>query len=66
LELARYENVNGETVFRFVATAPPDASTEIVPRSRIDVSTVDTVVVPAREDGLTFLKNMLSRQKKVD
>jgi hypothetical protein len=65
LELACYENGNGERVFRFepfladLAEAETVAApTGIVARNRIDASTVDTVVVPAREEGFqdVFLK----------
>lgn len=68
LELACYENGNGEKVFRFepfladfeaesvntVAEIPVGTVTH----SRVDASTVDTVVVPAREEGFqdVFLK----------
>jgi hypothetical protein len=65
LELACYENGNGERVFRFepfladlgeaeAVTVP----TLTVARGRIDASTIDTVVVPAREEGFqdVFLK----------
>jgi hypothetical protein len=58
LELACYENANGERVFRFEPfladlgeTEPVSVSAGTVVRSRIDASTVDTVVVPAREEG---------------
>ena len=65
LELACYENERGERAFRFepfladlgevetVADSPGAVSS-----SRTDVSTVDTVVVPAREEGFqeVFLK----------
>jgi hypothetical protein len=65
LELACYENGNGERVFRFepfladlgeVETVAAPAGT--VSRSRIDPNTVDTVVVPARDEGFqdVFLK----------
>ncbi len=65
LQLACYFNGNGERVFRFEPfladladepeTVAPTADT--IPRRRIDSSTVDTVVVPAREEGFqeTFL-----------
>lgn len=65
LELACYENGNGERVFRFepfladLAEAEPvTPPTGTATRSRIDASTVDTVVVPAREEGFqdVFLK----------
>lgn len=65
LELACYENGNGERVFRFepfladLGEAEPVAvPAGTVARSRIDASTVDTVVVPAREEGFqdVFLK----------
>jgi len=65
LELACYENGSGERVFRFepfladlgeVETVTVPAGT--ITRSRIDASTVDTVVVPARDEGFqdVFLK----------
>jgi hypothetical protein len=68
LELACYENGNGEKVFRFEPfladfeaepiTAPGEVPVDNVTRSRIDASTVDTVVVPAREEGFqdVFIK----------
>lgn len=65
LELACYENKKKERVFRFepfladlseleAVTVP----TGTVGRTRVDASTVDTVVVPSREEGFqdTFLK----------
>src|SRR5713226_6926735 len=58
LELACYENGDGERVFRFEPFLADLAETETViaavgtvARTRIDASTVDTVVVPAREEG---------------
>jgi hypothetical protein len=58
LELTRYENEHGERVYKFepfladvrvdVGTAH-QAATEEAPRT--DVSEIDTVVVPAREEG---------------
>jgi hypothetical protein len=66
LELACYENGNGERAFRFEPfltdltdrqnVAVPFAGT--APSSTIDASTVDTIVVPAWEEGFqdTFLK----------
>jgi len=67
LQLACYENGKGERVFRFepfladlgeteTVTVPTPAGT--VGHSRIDASTVDTVVVPSREEGFqdVFLK----------
>lgn len=58
LELGRYENDHGERFYHFepfladltedVATADELAKTQ---RVRLDASEVDTVVVPAREDG---------------
>lgn len=65
LELACYENGKGERVFRFEPFLADlgeaelvSAPTETATRSRIDASTVDTVVVPAREEGFqdVFLK----------
>jgi len=65
LELACYENGKGERVFRFEPfladlgeSEPVIVSAGITGRSRIDASTVDTVVVPAREEGFqdVFLK----------
>lgn len=64
LELMRYENGQGERVYRFepfLADLREDvaASEQVVKSgvSRIDASEVDTVVVPAREEGFqeTFL-----------
>jgi hypothetical protein len=58
LELACYENSKGERVFRFEPfladlgeTESLSLPTDAAARTRIDVSTVDTVVVPAREEG---------------
>lgn len=67
LELACYENGNGEKVFRFEPfladfevepVSPAEAPVGTVTRSRVDASTVDTVVVPAREEGFqdVFIK----------
>jgi hypothetical protein len=65
LELACYENGNGERVFRFepflADLGEPETVTVVagtVARARIDVSTVDTVVVPARDEGFqdVFIK----------
>jgi hypothetical protein len=67
LEVACYENGNGEKVFRFepfLADFEPEpitmaeVSVGTVTRSRVDASTVDTVVVPAREEGFqdVFIK----------
>src|ERR1700740_372558 len=68
LELACYENGNGEKVFRFepfLADFEPEPTNTVaevpvgtITRSRVDASTVDTVVVPAREEGFqdVFLK----------
>jgi len=65
LELACYENAKGERVFRFEPFLADLSETETVTvpggtvaRSRIDTTTVDTVVVPAREEGFqdVFLK----------
>lgn len=64
LELARYENDGGERIYHFepfLADLSEDVSTTVKeegePRARLDASEVDTVVVPAREDGFeeTFL-----------
>jgi hypothetical protein len=65
LELACYENGDGDRVFRFESFLADLAESETViaaagtvARTRIDASTVDTVVVPAREEGFqdVFLK----------
>jgi hypothetical protein len=65
LELACYENGGGQRVFRFEPFLADlsEPETVVVPagtpgRSRIDASAVDTVVVPAREEGFqdVFLK----------
>jgi hypothetical protein len=65
LELACYENGAGERVFRFepfladlVEREEVTVPSEPVASTRIDASTVDTVVVPAWEEGFqdTFLK----------
>jgi len=65
LELACYENGNGQRMFRFEPFLADlgDEETVTVPaetavRKRIDASTIDTVVVPAREEGFqdVFLK----------
>lgn len=65
LELACYEDGKGERVFRFEPFLADlgEAETLTIPAgtvipSRIDASTVDTVVVPAREEGFqdVFLK----------
>jgi hypothetical protein len=64
LELACYENGKGERVFRFEPFLADLGETEPLTlpsgtgRTRIDASTVDTVVVPAREEGFqdVFLK----------
>ena len=64
LELARYENARGQHLFHFEPfladlSQEVGAGAEIArpTRSQVDVSDVDTVVVPAREDGFqeTFL-----------
>jgi hypothetical protein len=63
LELARYQSDGGQSCYRFepfladlredVTTAPPEEEG----KGRLDASEVDTVVVPAREEGFreTFL-----------
>src|SRR5216684_3161898 len=65
LELACYENGNGQRMFRFepflADLGEPEAATvptETAGRSRVDASTVDTVVIPARDEGFqdVFLK----------
>lgn len=58
LELARYENRQGERLYHFepfLADVQEQTGTNIeageMPLSQVDVAEVDTVVVPAREDG---------------
>jgi hypothetical protein len=59
LELARYENSTGEHLYRFEpflsdVDQPPvveNAVEQASPRRPLDLSAIDTVVVPAREDG---------------
>ncbi len=64
LVIACYENGKGERVFRFEPfladlsePEPVTVTTGTNGRSRVDASTVDTVVVPSREEGFqeTFL-----------
>jgi hypothetical protein len=66
LELARYENTAGEHVYKFepfLADAvevviEPQKGEESLQKSHMDFSLVDTVVVPARDEGFqdVFLK----------
>ncbi len=59
LELARYENSTGEHVYRFEpflsdVDQPAIVENEVEqasPRRQLDLSAIDTVVVPARDDG---------------
>lgn len=59
LELARYENASGEHVYKFEpfladlaeAETQSAAIEESPARKQLDVSVIDTVVVPAREEG---------------
>lgn len=64
LELARYENAQGDRLYRFEpfladlgVEAAEVETTESAVLSRVDASAVDTVVVPAREEGFqeTFI-----------
>jgi len=66
LELARYENSKGEHVYRFepfladLADSDHEGPTPEVsrPRKTVELSEIDTIVVPAREDGFqeTFIQ----------
>jgi hypothetical protein len=66
LELARYENGVGEHAYRFEPFLSDVDQTAVVeneveqagPRRQLDLSAIDTVVVPAREDGFqdVFIK----------
>ncbi len=57
LELAKYQNESGEKAYRFspfLADVNADldaAKSTVTTRQSIDVEEIDTVVVPAREDG---------------
>ncbi|HTS10415.1 MAG TPA: hypothetical protein VMP68_32930 [Candidatus Eisenbacteria bacterium] len=59
LELARFENQRGERLYHFEPfladlqeqTETNTDATEATPHRRLDVTDLDTVVVPAREDG---------------
>jgi len=66
LELARYENTAGEHVYKFEpfladvaeVVIEPQKGEESLQKSHMDFSLVDTVVVPARDEGFqdVFLK----------
>lgn len=66
LELARYENGKGEQAYRFEPFLEDIDETEVGenhseqprPRRRLDLGTIDTVVIPAREEGFqeVFIK----------
>ena len=66
LELARYENSKGEHAYRFepfladLADSDHEKPAEEIarPRRAVELSEIDTVVVPAREDGFqeTFIQ----------
>src|SRR3989441_4047245 len=66
LELARYENAAGEQVYKFEpfladlaeAVDQPQRDEEPSPKTHLDFSMVDTIVVPAREEGFqdVFIK----------
>ena len=54
LELARYQNALGDVLYRFepfLAEFRTDVAADTTETSEVDVSVVDTLIVPARDDG---------------